>query len=372
MSRRIYDTVMGTRRGSSGFALLMVLMLIAIASVLGISYIYGAQVKTAGTVNLMLASEARYLAESGLQHGLYALQTRALPFASEAAPNGPYHVSPGDGGYVFYSTATATPNDYRIVATGTAGGISQTVSMTVRLTSDYAKKMVDLEPEYWWRLGDSGLTAVDQEGHNDGVYVNGVARGAEGALLGDIDTAADFPGSNDYVNLGKMNKVDYDRVVFGAWVRADGWATANPRIISRASGVNAVERRWELAVSDTRRVRFTLRLKDFIYILYGNTPLQLGQWCFVVGTFDKGARQMRLYLNGEPDGTRSGTVDERIKDDDNLEAWIGDCPPWSGQRTWDGPIDEVFIMKNEMLTEAAVKELYDARIPGVEVISWDD
>ena len=361
-----------TRRRSGGFALLMVLMLIATASVVGISYIYGAQVKTASTNNLLLASEARYLAESGLQHGLYSLQTRATRFGSAMAPNGPYHVVAGDGGYVFYIASTSTSNDYRIVATGTEGGISQTVSMTVRLTSEYAKKMDDLDPRYWWRLGDSGLTAVDEQGRNDGTYVNGVIRGAEGAILGDADTAAEFRGSNDYVNLGEIDKVDVPHATFGCWVRADAWAHAWARIVARTSGINPADRYWQLGVTNTHRLRFNLRLKDTQHELIGQTPLELGQWYFVVATFNKDARQMRLYLNGEPDGTRNNTLNENIEDDEHVDAWIGDCPPVPGQRPWAGPIDEVFITKDAALTPEQIKELFDASIPGVEVISWDD
>ena len=350
----------------------MVLMLIATASVVGISYSYGAQVKTAGTGNLMLASQARYLAESGLQHGLYSLQTRAMPLASEVAPNGPYHAVAGDGGYVFYITSTATPNDYRIVATGTEGGISQTVAMTVRLTSEYAQKMTDLNLTYWWRLGDSGLTAVDEQGEKDGIYVNGVIREVEGALLGDADTAADFRGSNDYVNLGKMKSLSGRRATFGCWARADAWASAWPRLMVRASGTNGIDRRWQVSVTDTRRLRFVLRLKDTSVELFGGTVLQLGQWYFVVAVYNRDTRQMRLYLNGELDAGRENVLAEDIKDDDTLEAWIGDCPPVPGQRPWEGPIDEVFIIKDTALSPLQVKELYDAHIPSVEVISWDD
>jgi hypothetical protein len=372
MNRPTHDIFPDTRVRSRGFVLLMVLMLIAASSVVGMSYIYGAQVKTASTINLMRASEARYLAESGLQHGLYALQTRAEPFGSASAPNGPYNVVDGDGGYVFYITSTSVPNDYRIVATGTEGRISQTVSMTVRLTSDYAQKMSDLKPKYWWRLGDSGFTAVDEMGKKDGTYVNGVIHGAEGAILGDANTAAEFRGSNDDVNLGEIDKMDSSRVTFACWARADAWATAYPRLMARGSGTDLLEKRWHLLLGPDRKLRFGLRLKDTGTNLKGSTVLQLGKWYFVVGTFDKDARQMRLYLNGEPNGTKNNTLKEDIKDDDHLEAWVGDCPPVAGQRPWEGSIDEVFIMRGQALTPEQVKELFDASIPHVEVISWDD
>jgi hypothetical protein len=352
----------------------MVLMLITTASIVGVSYIYGSQIKTAGTNNLIFASEARYLAESGLQHGLYALQTRATPFGSEAAPNGPYHTIAGDGGYVFYITATAVPNDYRIVATGTEGGMSQTIAMTVRLTSEYAKKMVDLAPKHWWRLGDSGLTAVDEAGLNDGTYVNAVTRGVEGALRGDADTAAGFGGSNDYVNLGQMGKLDDRLVTFGCWVRADAWADTTPHLIARSSGDHASDKCWALSITNSRRLLFTVRLGVKTRELSGGTVLQLGEWYFVVAVYNRDTRQMKIYLNGELDGTRTNLPDDdhNLTDDDTLEAWIGDCPTVPGQHPWEGPVDEVFILKGKAMTPEEVKELFDASVPKIEVMSWDD
>jgi len=360
-------------RGSGGFALLMVLMLIVTAAVVGISYIHGAQVKTASTGNLMQASRARYLAESGLQHGLYALQTQATPFGAAAAPNGPYHVDPGDGGYVFYMAATSTPGDYRIVASGSQGAISQEVSARVRLSSQYAEKVRQLAPRYWWRLGDSDLTARDEQGIGDGTYVNAVTRGVEGALFGDVDTAAEFRGGNDYVSIDSVEDMDYARITFGCWVRADAWASSYPRIISRASGYDTFDRRWELALDSSRTLRFTLRVRDVYVTIYGNKRLELGQWYFIVATFNKDARRMQLFLDGESDATGTNSVlDGNIRDSAGVQAWIGDCPPAAGERAWDGPIDEVFIIKDVAMTPEQVKELYDAATPGVKVVSWDD
>ncbi|MDP6044435.1 MAG: hypothetical protein QGG25_02410 [Phycisphaerae bacterium] len=366
------NTVTTPNRRCGGFALLMVLLLIATAAVVGASYIQGAQVKTASTDNLMLGCQARYLAESGLQHGLYALQTRAIGFGTEASPNGPYHVESGDGGYVFYISATSSPQDYQITATGTEGRISQTVSMTVRLSTKYAEKMADQDPLYWWRLGDSGFTAVDEQGRDDGTYVNGVTRGVDGAILGDANTAADFSGSNDYVSIGQIDKINHGRVTFGCWARADAWSDSWPRLMARGESESGVDRRWQVSVTNTRKLRFVLRLKDSSYVCTGQTRLNLGEWFFVVATFDKEVRRMVIYLNGQQDGVKNNTLKENIEDDDHLDAWIGDHPQVPGQAQWNGPIDEVFIIKDKAMTPDQVRELFEASIPEVKVVSWDD
>ncbi|MCP4376761.1 MAG: LamG domain-containing protein [bacterium] len=371
MNRATHDILVDARGRSGGFVLLMVLMLIAASSVVGMSYIYGAQVKTASTNNLMLASKARYFAESGLEHGLYGLQTQALSFGSAAAPNGPYVLSSSsDGEYAFYTAATSTPNDYLISSTGTSEGISQSVSMTVRLSNDYATKLSELSPTYWWRLGDTGFTAVDKQAQHSGTYVNGVTRGAEGAVLGDLDTSAEFPGSNDYVNLSTMDALDADAITFGCWARADAWSSSLPRIISRASGTSSSSRLWGLAVSN-KKIRFSARLGSTTKVVYGGTDISLGEWFFAVGTFDKSTKLLKVYLNGALDGTLS-TSSVGLEDNNTDEVWIGDCPGALGTRSWTGAIDEVFIIKTKALTATEIKELYDARIPNTEVVSWDD
>ncbi len=53
-----------------------------------------------------------------------------------------------------------------------------------------------------WRLGEASTSrAVDSKGSNTGDYVNGVTLGATGALAGDPNTAAQFDGVNDYVQV---------------------------------------------------------------------------------------------------------------------------------------------------------------------------
>ena len=366
---------MGVKRRSGGFALLMVFMLITIAAVVGISYIYGAQVKTASTNNLMLASQARYLAESGLEHGRYVLRTGVTPFGSAAAPNGPYHVEAEDGGYVFYITSTSVPNDYQIVGTGTAGGISQTVAMTVRLKGRYGSTMRSTSTfgmtKHWWRLGDSGLTADDEKDFKDGTYVNGVTRGVEGPMWGELNTAANFDGIDDYVQLsGIWSYEGKSKLTIGCWAKADGWVSPRPRLIAKSNGSSGLADQYYLLGTDAgRNLRFVLKSNNVsIELQSTGNPIQIGEWIFAVATYNSSEQQLKLYKNGEL--IASKTVSGLMTDDGDIDARIGDTPQGDPCR-WNGPIDEVFMV-NDRLTAETIKELYDARIPSVKVISWDD
>jgi len=208
--------------------------------------------------------------------------------------------------------------------------------------------------------------------HHNGLYVNGVTRSVEGALAGDVDTAAEFSGSNSHVNLGTLETLSGSQLTFGCWARADAWASDNPRLISRASGPEWFDRRLEISVASTRKLRFTLRLADTVYELYGQTQLQLGQWYFVACVYNRGTQKINIYLNGEKDAMRENVLDADINDSDLIETWIGDCPTTAGQQPWKGAIDEVFIIKGKALGPALVKELYETRTPNIKTVSWDD
>src|SRR4051812_18471162 len=65
----------------------------------------------------------------------------------------------------------------------------------------YSSTILSDSPAGYWRLGESiGTAAADASGNGrDGVYHNGPALGAAGAIAGDADTAVTFDGVDDHV-----------------------------------------------------------------------------------------------------------------------------------------------------------------------------
>ena len=358
-----------TSNNRNGFALLLVLMLIVTSAVAGVSYLYGASVKTASITNLMQASRARYLAESGLHHGLYVLQHNPGTLGSQAAPIGPYYADDTEDTYAFYIQSGGSFGLYRIVGIGMVGNISQAASMTVQVTSEYAEKVRALNPKHWWRMGDTGLTAEDEMDRNDGTYVNGVMRGTGGAILGDANTAAGFDGFDDHVNLGEMPHIPNEKLTIACWARADGWSTSWPRLIARARDVYLGDTHFLLGAHSKSQLRFIIRTGgEGRELVCGSGKIEIGEWFFAVATYDNATGQMKVYKDRELVGTKQ--TGGRIQDDDNWRARIGDTP-MGLKRSWNGPIDEMFIL-DKVLTQEQIEELYAARIPKVEVVSWDD
>jgi hypothetical protein len=289
-------------------------------------------------------------------------------------PLGPYQVDDTDDGY--YSYAQPVPGQahtYAITAYAQADGVRRQASMTVRFTSVYRQAVMAANPTAYWRLGETwGWRARDSAGDYDGRYRNGVDRGETGGLPHDSNTAADFDGVNDYVELDDDLDFDHDSVTFAAWFRVEAWDRDDGRIISRADGTGEQDHYWMLSTCQRGgeyRLRFRLRINGHTRELVadGGSGIEAGEWVFAAATYD--GHDMRLYKDGKPVGEKhkSGHVD----DDDDVEAWIGGNPDGETSRPWNGRIDEVAIFRRALSGEE-IEGLYRSRLPEVEILSWQD
>lgn len=118
---------MRQKHKQSGFAILLVMVLLGMGVVLGLSYLSVASVKSSSAENYCTASKARYMAESGLQHALYVLQTNPSQFTgtSQTRPLGPYYIDGSSDNHTFWASLDA-PGHYVVTAKGTTGSMSQT------------------------------------------------------------------------------------------------------------------------------------------------------------------------------------------------------------------------------------------------------
>jgi hypothetical protein len=105
-------------RKNSGFALMLVLILVATAVILSSSYMSVASIRTHVADNYRAMARARYLAESGVQHAMYLL--RADP-SSLSTSQGPFYLDDNKDTYTIAATPVAgSPGRYQVVVTATA------------------------------------------------------------------------------------------------------------------------------------------------------------------------------------------------------------------------------------------------------------
>lgn len=115
--------------------MMMVLLLIAVSSILGVSYLASVSLQRASSKNLVTVTRARYLAESAVQHAIYACKNTPATLATTSSTSmlGPY--TTGDGtsdSYKLYGTPDPViVGQWTLVGVGVCGSITQTVRATV-------------------------------------------------------------------------------------------------------------------------------------------------------------------------------------------------------------------------------------------------
>jgi hypothetical protein len=76
--------------------------------------------------------------------------------------------------------------------------------------SSYRDVVIADSPVAYWRLDDTGTTALDQMGHDNGTYSGTCTHGAAGALAGDPDTALELDGMTCQVVIpDTMNLLEF-------------------------------------------------------------------------------------------------------------------------------------------------------------------
>lgn len=174
-------------RRKAGFALMLVMLLMAMAVVLGLSYLAAASLKVSSSDNYVTAAKARYLAESGMEHAMWLLQSdpSQLPVLT-GAPLGPFYVDDTDGRYTFYGQPTGVPGQYRVIARGTHGAVTQeTEALILRSPAPVypVKKGLLMSTALAWL--PSSLT-VSGDVHVNGSLVNASAITGKGSATGVI------------------------------------------------------------------------------------------------------------------------------------------------------------------------------------------
>jgi hypothetical protein len=120
----------------AGFAMVLVMILVAVGLIVGMSCLAAASLRVSISHNLQSLSRARYLAESGLEHGIYLLRESPRQLdGSQTSPLGPFYVDGTGDSYTFY--AVRDPQDarrYLLTSEGSAGGHTRASSVVVQTT----------------------------------------------------------------------------------------------------------------------------------------------------------------------------------------------------------------------------------------------
>ncbi len=228
--------------------------------------------------------------------------------------------------------------------------------------SSYTNSVLDLNPLHYWRLGESsGTTATDLgSATNDGTYAGSVTIGATGALSNDTDTAADFNGTTDYVDVGNFN-VAGSGITLTAWFNADDFGTTDQRIISKAHSSAEADHTWMLSTVERSPGVYSLRFRvdaggTTNTLIASSGSITAGQWHHAAATYDDASGSMKLYLDGVEVGSMTHSVGGSVTPStDNV--YIGANPEGAGlYGVFDGRIDEVAVFE-QALTSSEILAL---------------
>ncbi len=193
------------------------------------------------------------------------------------------------------------------------------------------------EPLGYWRLNDTGTTAKDELGANDGTYESGCTQGVPGAVAGDPNAAVAFDGSTCQVTLPNafpfLANVPYS---VEAWISEASAPTGFAVVVSKetrnAGSAGPID---GYALVDSGGGAYFERSVAGHAPVTMLSPVAIGQYVHLVGTYD--GTMMTMYIDAVAVATR---VDADAMPAYDVDVVIGD--DLSGN-IFKGDIDEVAI-----------------------------
>ncbi|MCE5276647.1 MAG: LamG-like jellyroll fold domain-containing protein [Planctomycetaceae bacterium] len=359
------------RRRRGGFALVMVLMLVAVAATMGMACLSASGIEMAGTENLRRAARSRYLAESGVFHALALLQRDPDAPAAIGGHASTSYSADSTGDTYAYTVSGGSSGRYTLTASANSGGVCQAVGMTIKLSSSYLTDLIAKGPLTYWRLGEgSGATAGEVVRGANGTYFN-TGYGETGALAGDSNRCARFNGVSSYVKMPNSSLYQVANGTFVLWFKPTTLPQTAALFSKNNNKEQAYDDQFEIRLDNQGRVGAEFTRYRIAHGLSGGT-VQLNQWHCVAVTFGSGG--MKLYVDGvlvasnSYTGGLQGNADPII-----LGASASSSPVWQGWPLRDyfrGQIDEV-AMFTTVKSAQQIQQIYDAQAADVTIISWD-
>jgi RNA polymerase sigma factor (sigma-70 family) len=221
-----------------------------------------------------------------------------------------------------------------------------------------------------WKFEDDkqSKTAVDATGHADGRLVGGAAFG-EGKLGGGL--RCDGTGGHVVVpSTEDLDKVQTGNYTLAAWFRPESVPPGKESANDANYGI-VLKTGWHLGLYYTNEKKFVMA-----HWLVGEKPeepawtgtgtwddeYEPGAWYHLIGTVDRSAGKIAIYVNGELKNTTEFTPNAEARAYGKMTWKIGIGNPGAKEWSWpaQGSIDDVRIY-SRALSAAESKALYETR-----------
>lgn len=138
-------------------------------------------------------------------------------------------------------TLTFTPTSLTPSATSSPTA-TPTITPTASPITQYFSMIMNAAPAGYWRLGEPpGVTPVptvkdETANHNNGTYLNGPTLGVPGALSNDPNTAVNFAGSSDYVEIPDASSLRLTgSFAIELWMKLDALGQNSKYVIAKGN-----------------------------------------------------------------------------------------------------------------------------------------
>ncbi len=218
-----------------------------------------------------------------------------------------------DGDYPNYGLSIASSSAVSIISMETKEESSPTLipTLTIRYTCECGTFCDSGAPPpgglaYWKLDENSGNLAEDSMGDNDGTTIG------PNWTTGQIDGAASFNGTTDYINVPHSDRLSFeDEMSISAWINPSRFITGlngYQTIVSKGTSDNT-EEYWFGLWQDQLEFGI-LDQGAWSYVTSISADIELDTWYHVVLTFSDSTDEVRLYLDGSVVG--SGTLTKNL------------------------------------------------------------
>lgn len=225
--------------------------------------------------------------------------------------------------------------------------------------SPYAQRILNDGATSYWRLGQTGTTAIDYAGGNDLTNRTGVTGGASGAINGDSDPASTYSGDDNGRSYGTAPAAGPQQFAAEAWFNTT--TTRGGKILGYGNAANgATSNSYDRHVYMRNDGRLVFGVyPNAVRTVTSSAAYNNGQWHHVVAQLS--AAGMELYVDGVRVASRTDTTSAQAYNGvwriggDNINGWDG--APSSAN--FAGRIDEVSVYDRPM-TSTVIKQHYTA------------
>jgi hypothetical protein len=350
--------------------MMLVLIAVAVAVVMGTSYISSAAIKAIGSRNLVKSCRARYLAESGLQHALYLLWTdpSSLATTSVTSPLGPYAADNTSARYTLWSTPdTVEIGLYHVTARATSEGLTHDVSWDVYRTPPYDQVMLSMSPKGYWRFENTEPNGIAQDyseyGHDLSLRNGASLTGSSGITDGGTSLSTD--GADDYGTRSATKDLQIKTdLTISLWFNIDQLPSAGNTAVLVNCGEDSEAARkntlYQLAINSSGQLEY---LHEYSWgrdqgHVFTEVSLSPGSWHNLVVTRDWTNSVIKVYLEGQQVGSWSFINPGTPKPNSGRKSGIDVGCCWGDESFYDGKIDELGIMSH-VLTDQEIHTLHE-------------